>query len=150
MATFKATDLNTKAVHVGPFGEASLPAGKVTLTAFAAADKVQICKIAAGTEVHGIILANDDIDSSGTPTAAFKLGYEPVDTAAGPAASDAYFGATGDTALQAVNNGKLYANFDPIKFEQDVFLILTATASAATFAAGSVRAKALVRNIGVK
>ena len=149
MATYNALDLNSKPQHLGEFGEANVPNGKVTPTAGGNGDILRFTKIPAGSEVHAIVLANDDLDSNVTPLIAFKIGYTPVD-GVNPAASDAYFVAAGDITLQAVNGGKVYSKFDPIKFEYDVFLILTLTAAAATFAAGSVWAKALTRNVGVK
>jgi hypothetical protein len=101
--------------------------------------------------VSAIILANADLDSNGTPTIAFSMGYRPVNTNDGSlSASTTYFAAAGDTTLNAANGGKLYANFVPIKFEQDVFLELTLTAAAATFASGAVRAVVIGENKGVK
>ncbi len=150
MATHEASDLRTRSKHMGQYGELNGPKFKVTPAAAAAADVFRMGIIPAGTEVSAIILANGDLDSNGVPTAAFKMGYTPVNAADGPAASDAYFQAAGDTAFQSANAGKVYSNFDAIKFEYDVFLDITLTAGAATFAAGSVYATVLGRNVGVK
>lgn len=151
MATFSATDLNSKPRLMGEWGDVGLPEGKITATQFTSGDIFRICKISAGTEVHAIVLANDDLDSNGSPTAAFKLGYVPVSANEGAlVANDAYFKSSGDITLQAANEGKVYSRFDAIKFEQDVYLVLTATANAATFAAGSFWAKVLGKIVGTK
>lgn len=151
MATFDALDLNLKPQLGGEWGDNTLPEGKITLSQFTSGDIFRFCKVPAGTEVHALVLANDDVDSNGTPTAAFKLGYTPVSAADGAlVANDAYFKSAGDITLQAANEGKVYSRFNPIKFEQDVFLILTSTASSATFAAGVAWLKALGKALGVK
>lgn len=151
MATFSATDLLSRARHIGEFGEANAIKFKVTPTAGAANDVYRFGIIPAGFEVHSVVLANDDLDSSGSPTIAFKMGYTPVSSAEGSlTANDAYFVAAGDTSLQAANGGKVYSRFDPIKFEQDVFLDITLSAGAATFATGSVWVTVIGRNVGVK
>lgn len=151
MATFSAPDLIYKPKHLGQYGEGNVLHGKVTPTAGAAADIYRPCIIPAGTEVAAIILANNDLDSNGSPTIVFGMGYTPVSANDGAlAANAAYFVAAGDTTLQAPNSGKVYALFDPIKFEQDVFLDLLLGTGAATFAAGSVWARVIARNVGVK
>jgi len=139
-----ASDLLIKPKHLGQYGEGNIVNGKVAATVGAAADIYRPCIIPAGSEVSAIILANDDLDTNGAPTLVFGMGYTPV------SASAAYFVAAGDTSLQAANGGKVYARFDPIKFEQDVFLDLLLGTGAATFAAGAIWARVLTRNVGVK
>lgn len=151
MATFSASDLLSRARHLGQYGETNSPKFKVTPTAFTVADILRFGVIPAGTEVRSLILANNDLDSNGTPTAAFSIGYTPRDANEGSLAQNTtYFAAAADATLQSANQGKVYSLFDPIKFEQDVFLDLFATASAATFAAGSVWLQYIGGNVGVK
>lgn len=151
MAVHKASDLLSKPRHMGQYGDAVVASGVVTPTAAALNDVFRPCIIPAGTEVNAVILANDDLDSSGTPALAFKMGFTPVDANEGSlAADDDYFVAAGDITLQSANGGKVYARFAPIKFNQDVFLDITVTAAAATFASGSVYAAVLGTGKGVK
>jgi hypothetical protein len=103
-------------------------------------DDIRVMLIPSGTKVSGIILGNSDMDTNGSPTLAFSLGYQPVVSGDGPVASLAYFGASGDTALQSANLGKVYRNFAAITFDKDVYLVLRVTAAAATFAAGTIHA----------
>ncbi|MGH9927780.1 MAG: hypothetical protein ACREA9_00990 [Pyrinomonadaceae bacterium] len=148
MATYKATDLNTKQLHGGEFGEVNMPSGKLTPTTGTSGDIYSICKIPAGAEVHALVIANGDLDT-GTSVLAVKIGYAPVD-GVNPTGVDNYFSPAGDVVLASANLGKLYANFDPIKFEFDVFLNLVVTTSANVFAAAAIWAKVLTRNVGVK
>jgi len=151
MTTHSASDLLTKPKHLGQYGEANIAHGKVAPSAAALNDVIRPCIIPAGSEVSAIILANDDLDSNGTPLLAVKIGYTPVNSGDGSlVADDDYFVAAGDTTLQAANGGKVFAKFTPKKFEQDVYLDITVSAAAATFAAGTVYAQALGRNVGVK
>ena len=102
-----------------------------------AADVVRIMKIPSGTKVSAIIGGNTDMDTNGSPTIVFSLGYAPVVPADGPTANAAYFQAAGDTSWQAANGGKVYSNFAAITFERDVYLTATIGTASATFAAGS-------------
>jgi hypothetical protein len=145
MATYSAADLTSKARHLGQYGEVNLPEGKVVPSiAVVTADTLRLCIIPAGTEVHGIIIANA---SMGGPAPA-DIGYSPVSANDGPLAANlTYFKAA--QALGTASDGTLLANFDPIKFEQDVFL--TATFGAVTAGTtGTTRGKALSRNVGIK
>lgn len=151
MTTYAASDLTSKPKTMGEWGDMVLAEGKVALTALANADVIRPCVIPAGYEVHAIILANDGLDSNGVPTAAFEIGYNPVSSNDGSLAqSAAYFAAAGDTTIRAANVGKVYAKFDPKKFDQDAFLEITMTAAIATFAAGSVYVKVIGRAVGIK
>jgi len=107
-------------------------------------------KIPAGTKVSSVITGNSDMDSNGSPTLVYSLGYAPVVAGDGPAASAAYFGAAGDTALQAANNGKVYSNFGAITFDKDVYLTMTVGTAAATFAAGSINVSVHGEARGIK
>lgn len=143
MATYSAADLLTKNRHLGQYGEVNIPEGKVTpSSAVVTADVLRLCIIPAGTEVQAIMLANG---SMGGPAPA-DIGYSPVD-GSNPAANSTYFASA--VALGTASAGTLLANFDPIKFEFDVYLIATfGTVTAGT--TNTVRAKALSRNVGAK
>lgn len=146
-----AQDLLIKPKHLGQYGEGNIVHGKVAATVGATADIYRPCIIPAGTEVAAVIIANDDLDANGSPTIVFGLGYTPVSANDGAlAANAAYFAAAGQAQLQSPSSGVLYARFDPIKFEQDVFLDLLLGTGSATFSAGSVWARVLGRNVGVK
>lgn len=148
MATFSATELNTKARHMGGYGNAALVWGSVIPTAAASGDIYRPVLIPAGMEVTDVDIVSDDLDSNGAPAIACKVGYSPVNPADGPAANDAYFATTGKTFLNAA--GRTSLAFQPIKFEKPVFLIITLTAAAATFASGAVTAIVKGDGIGVK
>lgn len=133
------------------FGDGVHLDGKVSLSANpTAADVIRVMKIPAGTKVQSILLGNDDLDSNGAPTIVFSMGYAPAVAADGPAANATYFAAAGQTQLQAANKGTIYANFDPITFDKDVYLTLTVGTASATFAAGAIWALAQGVARGVK
>lgn len=149
MPTFDAVDLNTRSIlGDGPYGNVSGDSAKIVTTQFTNGDILRLCRIPAGTRVDAILIGNDDLDSNGAPTAANKLGYTPVNSADGPAAVDNYWAAAGQTWMQAAGTRVVMA--DPITFDYDVYLILTATASSATFAAGTIRALVLGERVGTK
>ena len=133
------------------FGNGIVAHGHINLTANPpAADVLRVMRIRAGTKVSALMLGNSDMDTDGAPTFVFGIGYAPVVSADGPAASAAYFQAAGDTSFQAANAGKLYHNFAPITFEKDVYLTMTVGTAAATFAAGSAYVTALGVARGIK
>ena len=138
MATFNATDLNSKIRHMGAYGNATVTWGSVTPTTGVSGDIYRPMIIPAGVEVTDVDIVNDDLDSNAAPTIACKVGYAPLNPADGPAAVDDYFAAAGKTFLNAV--GRTSLAFQPIKFEKPVYLIVTLTASATTFASGKVTA----------
>jgi hypothetical protein len=125
MANIDSTTLN-KNVFMQAYGQCIVADGNIALAANpVAADVIRVMRIPSGTKVTAIILGNGDLDSNGTPTVVFSMGYAPVVAADGPTASATYFQAAGDTSLQAANAGKLYANFAPITFDRDVYLTMT-------------------------
>lgn len=133
------------------FGQGLVLDGTIALTANpTAADVIRVMKIPAGTKVNNIIVANSDMDTNGSPTFVFGMGYAPVNASDGPTASAAYFQAAGDTSFQAANAGKLYGNFAPITFAYDVYLTMTVGTAAATFAAGTAYVTVLGEARGVK
>lgn len=119
MATYATSDLNTKPRLMGEWGDFTPYFGKVTPTAnIATADKIRWCRIPAGAEISAIIGA---WASQGT-TVPVDIGYEPVDSNEGSlAASTNYFKATLAMGTASAD-GTVFAGFDPIKFEQDVYL----------------------------
>lgn len=150
MATFDAPDLNSRNIMSdGAYGNAATHTGKVTPTALANADILRVVRIPAGFRADFVLLGNDDLDSNGAPTAACKVGYTPVNSTDGPAASDAYWAAAGQTYLQAAGSRVLPLG-PPVVFDYDVWLIITMTAASATFAAGSVWATVIGENVGTK
>jgi hypothetical protein len=87
LANIDSATLNKNTFMQG-FGDGSHIDGKIALAVNpTAADVVRIMRIPAGNKVSAIMLANDDLDSNGTPTIVFSLGYAPVVAADGPAAS---------------------------------------------------------------
>lgn len=152
MATFNATDIFLKRRFMGEFGNASLSGGVVASpVGLAAADVLQPCIIPAGSEIVAVILSGDQLDSNGSPTLVVGVGYAPVSSDEGAlAASAAYFAAAGQTFFRVAEQGRLLANFAPIKFEQDVYLTLTVGTAAATKVAGNVRAQVLGSAVGIK
>lgn len=150
MANIDSTTLN-KNSFMQAFGSAIVAEGSIALAANpTAADVVRVMKIPSGTKVSAIIVANGDLDSNGSPTLVFGMGYSPVVSADGPTASAAYFQAAGDTSLQAANAGKLYANFAAITFDKDVYLTMTIGTASATFAAGSIYVRVIGEARGTK
>ena len=146
MATHSSPDLNTKAMPMGGYGNAAQVWGQVTPTSGAAASVYRPVRIPAGMTVTGVRVHNPDMDTGGT-TFAIKAGYTPVNASDGPAADDDYFSAA-VTHLSAV--GDNVYRFDPIKFEKDVYLDLTVTVAATTFAAGAITAIVTGEATGIK
>jgi hypothetical protein len=104
--------------------------------------------IPGGLDVTDVDIVNDDLDASGTPAIGCRIGFAPVNASEGPAADDAYFSASGNALLR--NAGRTTLAFQPLKFERPVFLTITITAAAATFASGKVTAIVKGDGIGIK
>ncbi len=109
---------------------------KVSLTANPTAADTLDFKLPAGVEVFNVSIQCDDLDTNGTPTFAFSVGYAPADPASSLAANATYFAAAGQTTTRT--GGRLMCAFKPIKFEEDVILRVTVGTASATFAAGDV------------
>ncbi len=151
MAKIDSLTLKTGGKFMQAFGDVARYGGKVALAANpAVADVIRLCRIPAGVEVSSVLVSNDALDSNGSKTLAVSIGFEPVNAADGPSANATYFAAAGQTVLQTANEGKVFARFDGIKFEQDVYLTMTVGAASATFAAGSIWARATGAAIGIK
>jgi len=155
MTTRSASDLTSKAQVMGEWGDALIAAGQVTTAAGddTQGDIFRMCTIPAGTEVHAIVIANEDLDSGGGPSLTVDIGYTPVNSDDGPTADDDGFlnGGAASDVLQSANAGKVFAGFDPIKFEYDVYLDLTVANAAAAFVTDKkIWAKVLGRCVGIK
>ena len=146
MATFSAPDLNSKAMPMGNYGNAAMVYGTVTPSSGVLASIYRPVRVPAGMNVTGLRIVNDDMDTGGT-TFAVKIGYTPVDPAQGPAEDDDYF-----SAATTILSGPALADlrFQPIKFEKDVYVILTVTAPATAFASGNITAIVTGEATGVK
>jgi len=135
MASIKAVGFNApKFMPVD--GCAAAYIDKVSLTANPTAGDTLDFLIPAGAEVYGVSIQGDDLDTNGTPTFAFSVGYRPFKSDSSLSPNATYFAATGQTTLRT--GGRLLCAFKPIKFEEDVILSLTVGTAAATFAAGEV------------
>lgn len=143
MATFSATDLNSKARHMGGYGNAVVVQGSVNPTAGASADVYRPVRIPAGMLVTDLDIVNDDLDSGSTLSA--KIGYAFVNSSDGTDDDD-YFSATATFMTAA---GRKVCAFHPIKFEKDVYITLTLTAAATGFTTGKVTAIAKGDAVGV-
>jgi len=146
MATHSAPDLNSKAMPMGGYGNAAVVWGTVTPSSGALASVYRPVRIPAGMTVTGLKISNADLDTGGTAFAV-KIGYTPVDADAGPTADDDYFSAA-TTILSGAALTDL--RFAPIKFEKDVYLDLTVTVAATTFAAGAITAIVNGEATGIK
>lgn len=147
MATFNAVDLNTKPRHMGEFGNAVVFWGAVTPTAGALADIYRPVIIPGGAEITDLIINFPDMDTGGTAFAV-KIGYAPVNVDEGPAEVLDYF-STATTVLSGTTK-ELRCVFRPIKFERPVYVQLTVTVAATTFASGEIVAKAYGDGLGIK
>lgn len=92
--------------------------------------------IPAGVEISALAVQSDALDSNGSPTLAFKVGYLAVDAASTLTPVDNYFAAAGQTIARA--GGRLACAFAPIKFNEDVIVRITVTTAVATLAVGKL------------
>lgn len=105
-----------------------------TASGFADADEIRLVRIPAGFEVGIVNVQTADLDE-GTEIV-FRVGYRACDSGSSLTADDDYFAAAGQTTAQA--GGRLACAFPPIRFEEDVWLIVTVNTDAATDAAGNI------------
>lgn len=120
----------------------------IALTANPTAGDVINFRLPAGIELGSLKIKCSDIDTNGTPTVVFRVGYTPCDTGSALAADSTAFAAAGQTHAQAGTT--LDCSFHPIKFEEDVYVTVTINTAAATFAAGSISMIAVGSAIGPK
>lgn len=146
MATFNAPDLGTKARHMGEFGNCVVVQGSVTPTSGALGDVYRPLVIPGGLEVTDVDINYPDMDTGAAM--AVKIGFSPVNAADGPTADDAYFSAA-NTFISGTA-GRFRCAFKPLKFERPVFLIITVTAAATTFASGELTAIVKGDGLGIK
>lgn len=146
MATHSAPDLNSKAMPMGGYGNALVVWGTVSPSSGALASVYRPVRIPAGMTVTGLKINNADLDTGGT-SFAVKVGYTPVDAAVGPTADDDYFSG----AITALSGKALTdLQFPPIKFEKDVYVDMTVTTAATTFASGDITAIVTGEATGIK
>ncbi len=100
-----------------------------------AADVVNFL-LPAGLRLGMLDIRCDDIDTNVTPTFVFSVGYRAATAGSDLSANATYFAAAGQTTAQA--GGTLHCSFEPIKFEEDVYVTLTVGTASATFAAGDI------------
>lgn len=146
MATFNAVDLMSKARHMGGHGNCVVAYGSVTPTTGALNDVYIPLVIAAGIDVTDVDIVYPDLDTGSAM--AVKIGYAPVNAADGPTANDAYFQAA-NTFISGTA-GKRSLAFKPIKFEKPVFLTITVSTAATTFASSELTAIVKGDGIGIK
>lgn len=143
MANIDSSTLNVNQ-YMQAFGNGIVASGSIALAANpTAADVLRVLRIPSGTVVHGVMLANTDLDTNGSPTIVHNIGFAPVDSTDGPTAVPAAFAVAGQTTLQAAQDGKLFCKFTPVSFDKDVYLTMTIATASATFAAGTIYATVL-------
>lgn len=137
MATYYGNKAKSPAMNPGD-GRAIFLIDKYPATAsgFADDDEVRLVRIPAGFEVASVAIQTADLDSDGTPSIVFRVGYRACDSSSSLTADDDYFAAAGQTTAQA--GGRLTCAFPPIRFEEDVWLIVTVNTDADADQAGDM------------
>lgn len=115
----KDSDFIKDAPYHGEEGNCSVWYGYYNKAGVLNGDVLRLCVIPAGAYVTDMDLVFDD---TGTGVTA-KLGYSPVNSADGPAAVDDYWLAAGQDLATAA--GRLRSASQPIRFEFDVYVVLT-------------------------
>ncbi len=105
-------------------------------------------RLPAGIELMDLKIKVTDMDTAGSPEILFRVGYAPTDTGSSLAANSTFFAAAGQTTAQG--GGVIDSSFEPIKFEEDVYVTVTINTDALTFAAGTVTMIAAGSAIGPK
>lgn len=121
---------------------------KFVLSANPTAADTLDARIPAGFEVSSLEIQCDNLDSNGTPTFAFSVGYAPIDPASSLSPSTQYFAPTGQTTART--GGRLICAFKPITFQEDVYLRITVGTASATFAAGEIHTIAAGNSKGAR
>lgn len=145
MATVSASDLNIKPLHQSSFGNAVIYEGNVTPTVGATSDVYRVLRIPGGTRITGLEVISEDLDSAG-PAIACKVGYTPVNSTDGPTADDDYWFPTASTLLQSA--ARTASKAHAITFAYDVWVDITLSAGATTFASGKVSVVATGFGVG--
>lgn len=120
----------------------------VSLTANPSVSDVLVYRIPAGIDICSVEIQADDIDTNGTPTVAFSVGYQAVEPWSTLVAAPTYFAATGQSIART--GGRLVCSFKPIIFNEPVDLTITIGAVCATFAAGDIVAIVAGNTVGPK
>jgi hypothetical protein len=102
-------------------GTAAFVTDKIVLAAAPAAADTLDFLLPAGSQLCQLEFFLDDSDTGAAFV--FSVGYRPVNAASSLAAAPAYFAAAGQTTGQA--GGRLECAFKPIRFEEDVYIMLT-------------------------
>lgn len=108
----------------------------------ATTDKVRLCKIAGGVDVHRVVIKNPDLDSGAT--LAVNLGFEYEDGSSGPSATAVAAAATTWQGAATTT----YELLPPVRLERDGYLIAVPTA--AGVGTGTIYSKVEAEAIGVK
>ncbi|MGE4244007.1 hypothetical protein, partial [Ramlibacter sp.] len=117
-------------------GRAVMITDKYTATAAFADGDVVTFRLPAGLRLGMLSIRCDDLDSNGSPEIVFSVGYRTADSSSSLSAAPTAFAATGQTTAQA--GGTLVCSFEPLKFEEDVYVTVTVATNSATHAAGDI------------
>lgn len=153
MASYKGAALKGNSpVHMQSFGNAMYLYDKTeTITALLAiADTVDLIRLPGGMQLTELETWNADLCTSNT--LAVKIGYRKVNSAGVLTDDDDYFGAALTNFQAAVTSGtRTRYTFEPITFNEDVFITVTVTtaASGAAITTGTISAvaKGIARGI---
>lgn len=148
MATFTAQKADAPAFAPVTGGAVCLTDRYAVAANFTAGDDIRLVRIPAGTQVALAFIRCDDLDTNGTPTIVFRVGYQACDSGSALVANTTYFAAAGQTTAQA--GGTLTCTFEPITFEEDVWLTVTVNTASATFAAGDICGTVIGSHNGAK
>lgn len=114
-----------------------------------AADIIKLVRVAAGTDVHRVVVKTTELDTNGAPTLTAKIGFTPIDGSAAVSgadtavAADAAWGNNAETVTHEI--------FPPYRVEVDSWLTIVIGTGAATEAAtGTVSAKVEGEALGVQ
>lgn len=139
------TDSLRRYPHMSGHGNAFIADGSAATPAtFTTTDKARLVMVPGGVRVTGLTIRNTDLDTAATITAGF--GYETAVPGSTLVASTTYFAAA-QTILQAVARTEL--TFDPITFDEDVWITCTPAAGPAT-TAGTIKAIVTGESVGTK
>jgi hypothetical protein len=117
MATKDSDFVKNNPFH-GEQGNESVWYGEYAKAGVLSGDIIRMCVVPAGARVDDMKFTFDDCGTGMTA----KVGYAPVNSVDGPAASDAYWGTGIDIATAAgVNRTSAHS----IRFDFDVYVIVT-------------------------
>lgn len=114
-----------------------------------AADIIKLVKVAAGTDVHRVVVKTTELDTNVGPTLTAKIGFTPIDGSAAPSGADTAIAADGAWGQNAET--VTHEIFPPYRVEKDSWLTIVIGTGANTEAAtGTVSAKVEGEALGVK